>query len=233
MRWGLLALLLPAVAVAGGAGNEGEKLYRDLEKRVGKAEAVSVKFASKLMKDGKEAGHFKGWVGLGKGDKARIEVEGRAEGKDISLGLMSDGKTMKVVTTPRGKETEEPLPKNFGAMARTGVSRLGPTAALLLVHRRVQGKEEPDLDKVLRLSDFKLGADAKVEGRDARVIEYKVIVAGDEKVSAKLWLDARTQLPLKREVSGGKGGETVRIVETYSLFRLGSEDEPKPSAPPK
>jgi outer membrane lipoprotein-sorting protein len=234
MRFALLALLLPASVIAGGAGNEGEKLYRDLEKTVGQAKMVRVAFASKLLKGGKEAGHFKGVVDLGEGDMARIEVKGEVEGKKITLEMTSDGKKMKVVATPPGKEKEEPLPRNFGAMVRTGLSRVGPTAGLLLGHPRIEGKEDPDIDKLLRVSDFKLGENAKVEGREARVIEYKVTLRGTEKASAKLWLDAKTHLPLKRELSADTEGGTVQIVESYSEFTLGRKGQAKaPPPPPK
>ena len=222
MRRGLLVLLLPALAVAGGEGNEGEKLYRGLEKRVGMTKMVHVAFASKLMKGDKEAGHFKGVVDLEGWDKSSVKVKGEVQGKAITLEMTADGKKLKVVATPPGGEKEEPLPKNFGAMVRTALSRVGPTAGLLISHPKAEGKDEPDFDKVLRISDFKLGPNAKVEGREARTIEYKVTPAGrPEPVTLELWLDAKTHLPLKRELSDEKNG--VRIVETYSEFKLGQK----------
>ena len=99
-----------------------------------------------------------------------------------------------------------------------------------MAHPRGPGKEEPDLDKLIRVSDFKLGANAKIEGREARVIEYKVAIKDGDTVSAKLWLDAKTHLPLKRELAAEKEGGNVRIVETYSEFKFGQkggELEPK------
>ena len=207
MRWALVILLPPAFTVAGGEGNEGEKLYRDLEKRVGQAKVVRVAFASKIMKDGKEGGHFKGVVALGEGDKARVELKGEGEGKAFTLEMTSDGKKLKVVATPPGGEKEEPLPKHFGAMVRTGLSRVGPTAAWLIAHPKAEGEQGADIDKVLQISDFKLGANAKVEGREARVIDYKVTPTGRaDPVMLKLWLDAKTRLPLKRELSDEKSG---------------------------
>ena len=229
MRWALVILLLPAFPVAGGEGHEGEKLYRDLEKQVGQAKVVRVAFASKLLKGGKEAGHFKGVVDLGEGDRARVAVKGEAEGKAFTLEMTSDGKQLKVVATPPGGEKEEPLPKHFGALVRTGLSRVGSTAALLLGFSREGGggQEEPDLDKRFRVSDFRLGANAKVEGREARVIAYKVTPTGRaDPVLLKLWLDAKTRLPLKRELSDEKRG--FRIIETYSEFTVGAKGEPGP-----
>jgi hypothetical protein len=223
MRWGLLVLLLPALAVAGGEGNEGEKLYRGLEKAVGQAKTVRVAFTSKIMKGDKEAGHFKGVVDLGEGDKASVEVKSEKEGKDFTLKVTSDGKMLKVVTTPPAGDKEEPLPKNFGKMVRSAISRVGPTGAMLMAHPKGPGQEDPDLEKALRVSDFKLGENARVEGREARVIAYKVSFMGEERMAVKLWLDARTRLPLKRELTPEKEGENVRIVETYSEFKLGQK----------
>src|SRR5262249_5428799 len=146
---------------------------------------------------------------------------------DLTLEMTSDGKKLKAVATPPGKETEEPLPENYGATVRTGLGRVGPTAGLLLAHPNLQGKEEKDLDKLLRPSDFKVGANVKVEGRDARVIEYKVTPTGAGPMTLKLWLDAQTRLPLKRELRDEKEG--FRIVETYSEFKLGAASGTKSS----
>jgi hypothetical protein len=90
----------------------------------------------------------------------------------------------------------------------------------MFAHPRVQGEEPPDVEKLLRVSDFKRGANAKVEGREAHVIEYKVSTAGEDKAFVKLWLDARTHLPLKRELRAATG-DAFRVVETYSEFKLG------------
>jgi hypothetical protein len=228
MRWGLLVWLLPAVAVAGGAGNEGEKLYRDMEKQVVNAKTVHVAFATKLMKGDKEFGHFKGVVNLDEGNKAHVKLKGHVEEKEFAMELVSDGKKLKITMPPPGKDQEQPLPKDFGVLVRTGLSRAGPVASLLFSRAQVPGEEQgPDRFPV---SDFKLGANAKVEGREARVIEYKVSPKGGDTATVNLWLDAKTHLPLKRELRAEKGGESFRVIETYSEFRLGQkggELEPK------
>ena len=232
MRWTLLILLVLVFAVRGGEGNEAEKLYRGLEKKIGKAKALHLAFASKLMKGANEVGHFKGSIALMEGNKARIEVKGSTEGNDISLKLVSDGKNLKITANPPGKESELPLPKRFGANVRTGLSRVGPSMGMVMVGGGGD-KEGPDFDKLFRPSDFKLGANTKVAGRDARTIQYKVTISGKETASVKLWLDAKTLLPLKREITGEKQGESMRILESYSEFKLGKKGGGKSSAPPK
>ncbi len=220
MRWVLLVVLAPAIAVAGGDGNEAEKLYRSLEKRVARAKTLRVAFASKAMKGDKEAGHLKGLVDLTEGNKGRIEGEGSSGGKDLTVKIVSDGTRMKVFADPPGTEQEQPLPKNFTQVVRTALSRVGLTAGFFLISRLAAGKEdELDRDQQLQLSEFKLAGNARLGRREARVIEYKVSFQGNNKVSMKLWLDARTNLPLKRELIAEKN--RIRISETYSEFKLG------------
>jgi outer membrane lipoprotein-sorting protein len=234
MRGVLVVLLLPAFAAAGGGGDKAEKLYRDLEKKATEAGTARAAFESRLMKGEKEVGRLKGVVDLNEGNRARMEIKGLIDEKDITLEITADGKTSKIVATPPGKQMEEPLPKNNGTIARAGLVRVGPTASLLMTRPRAKGEgdKELDLDKLLSLSDFKLGANAKVEGREARVIEYKVTPMGaPNAVAVRLWLDAKTHLPLKRELSDDRSG--VRVIESYSEFKLGRKGGAKPPAPPK
>jgi outer membrane lipoprotein-sorting protein len=233
MRRLLLALALPALALSAfaGEGNEAAKLFRDMEKRVAGAKSLRVSFASTITKNGEDVGQFKGSVDLGDGNKGRFEVKGQAMGKEMSLKLVADGEKLKATVNPPGEDKEQPLPKNFGQRVRLGISRVGPTAGLLIAERQSRpDKEQDDEDvtKRLRVSDFKLGADAEIGGRKARVLEYKATLDKEE-VKAKLWLDARTHLPLKRELSAEKGGEKFRIVETYSEFNVGAKGGGKAS----
>jgi outer membrane lipoprotein-sorting protein len=223
MRRLLLALALPALALPAFAGedNEAAKLFRDMENRITRAKSLRVAFASSITKGGEEFGQFKGSVDLSEGNKGRFEIKGQAKGKEISVKLVAAGEKLKVTTNQPEGDKEQPLPKNFGQRVRLGISRVGPTAGLLIAERQ-SGKDDEDVAKRLQVSDFKLGADAQVGGRKARVLEYKATLDKEE-IKAKLWLDARTHLPLKRELSAEKGGETFRVVETYSEFNVGAK----------
>ena len=53
-----------------------------------------------------------------------------------------------------------------------------------------------------------------MDGRDAKVITYVVGLAGDVRLNVRLWIDAGTGLPLKREVDGTWAATPVHVVET-------------------
>jgi outer membrane lipoprotein-sorting protein len=234
MRYVPLALLVPALAIAGGRGNEAEKLFRDLEKRVAAAKTIRVSFVSTVYEGEKDVGQLKGSITLEEGEKGSVKAKGKLKEMELALDLVSDGKKLTVVSTAGGKAKEQPLPKKFGASARLGLSRVGPTAGLFMVGAAPDpGKEDQglDLEKLLQLSDFKAGGTARVEGREARVLEYHVTLGG-EKLAMKLWLDAKTGLPLKRELRGPMAAQSMRVVETYSEFKLGAGDAKGPAKTP-
>jgi hypothetical protein len=231
MRFALLALL-PALAAQGGK-NEAEKLFRDLEKRVAAAKTLRVALTAKLFENDKQAGKFKGSLRLGEGNKARIDLTGEVLEMAVEMKVVAGGGKLKTTVYPAVKATESPLPKKFAATVRTGLNCLGLTASLLLAERAADPRKEarePDLEKTLRVSGFKLGKETRVGGRAARVLEYKVTLEGG-KVTATgtIWLDAQTLLPLKRELSAERQGLTNRIVETYSEFKLAPKAGGKPS----
>src|SRR6185437_8580830 len=130
---------------------------------------------------------------LGERNKGTVDLKGQMMGKDVAMKMVSDGEKMKLYVNPPGKEMEQPLPKKFGAMVRTGLCRVGLAASLFLgvrVGPPGTEQEEPDIEKQLRVSDFKLGKNAKVGGRAARVVEYRVSLGEKATAAAKVWIDA-------------------------------------------
>ena len=91
------------------------------------------------------------------------------------------------------------------------------------------GEEIPALVERVDAWDFKAGAGAKVGGRDARVVHYKVGLKGEYSQQATLWIDARTLLPLKYVV----GDRTNQVTGTYHEFILNPTIEARAFALPK
>ena len=52
-----------------------------------------------------------------------------------------------------------------------------------------------DKDKVVTVSDFKLGKKEKVGDKEAQAVEYQVGLGG-KKFPATVWIDLKTNLPL-------------------------------------
>ncbi len=240
MRCRPFVLFLPAalcvlLAEAAAQKNEAEQLYRDMEKKLKAAKTLEVVFESKF-EEGERGGTFKGTLKLGEGNKGSLEMQGDVQGKEMAVKLTSDGQKLTTTMTPPGKSQEKPVPKRFGTEARTVVARVGPTAGMFFVVRVGEaGKEEgePDIEKMVQVSDFKDAGKEKVGDREARVIEFKVTLGEKAPATARLWLDAKSHLPLKRALSAKKGEQTMTATETYSVFKVGGKKGGKKSAAPK
>ena len=111
MRWmlsaALVALGLPALTTAQ-QQNEGEKLFRAMEKQVREAKAIKVVFSvdGNLGKDMKVTA--KGSVIVAEGNKARVELNAKQGDKDFKLQMYADGKVMGTLID--GKSGGKPSP---------------------------------------------------------------------------------------------------------------------------
>lgn len=157
------------------------------------------------------------------------EIEGK--GKDKSpKGKNRPPETPEVKKTPEIK-TDPRLTAVLAAM----LSRVG------LYHRFLReifpefeqqpGKNLPpfNADKTFPVSDFKLGRKEKVGGREAQVVTFQLALRlmelGGRPVQVKVWIDIKTNLPLKREliVDGG----ALRFTDTYTDMKLDEKLDPR------
>ena len=106
------------------------------------------------------------------------------------------------------------------------IARIGMTGAMLMARSVKPGEEkEVDLDKDAPVTNFKLGAKEMVGNRMAQVVTYQLNFNGKSAMS--VWIDTKTQLPLKRVVAVEEDGQKFRITETYSTFAIDPKLEPK------
>jgi len=225
MRYALLALLLPAVAAAG-EGNEAEKLFLQVEKKISAAKALRVVADIKGSAKGTEVS-FHVELTLADGNKARVKMKGevKKDGKSEQIGadLISDGTNLRMVETTSSKEKEEKTPEGLSRNLTLLLGRVGVLGGLRTGTGGKKGAKPPDLEKLLRMKGFKMGEPTKVNGRDARVLHYQATIAGaniedEKKVKTTLYVDAKTLLPLKRVLVIEK--EEGRLTETYTEFTL-------------
>jgi outer membrane lipoprotein-sorting protein len=221
MRCASLALLVPALVVAGGQDNEAEKLFRDLEKKITSAEAVHVVADAVAQGKGIKKQKLRSALTFARGNKARLNTKGVAEGaseREVVIEGISDGKTMQISDTP-GKErhSTHPTPPYLTELLGVTLTRAG---AVGLGWEMKEG-EKLDLNKKFPVKDFKMGAGSKVNGRDAKAVHYCLMVDGKDLMQVTLWLDARTLLPLKRLIVAKEmENDQIRITETYSEFKI-------------
>jgi outer membrane lipoprotein-sorting protein len=229
MRFALLAVLVPAFAAQ---GNDAEKLFRDLEKKIDAAK--SLRLASDIdVKDKREGGTLRSSLALAPGGKVRMTMKGKGGGKEVEIEVVSDGAKLHTRANPPGDSKQEEAPKNLHALMRKMLSRAGTLGAAFLVRGsgRPGAPKELDPEKLFKVSDFKIGEAAKVNGRDAKVIHYQIAIAGKDSAKVTLWLDAKTLLPIKRVII--PEAEDVQVTETYTEFQLNPQLDAKTFELPK
>jgi outer membrane lipoprotein-sorting protein len=173
-------------------------------------------------------GTVKATIYATQGNKSRMEIDFDIDGKADKLLFLTDGKAR--YTKQGDKGTLDPNPKKAeqeGKLVPGTIARIGITGAMLMARSVKPGEEkEVDLDKDAPVTNFELGAKEMVGDKTAQVVTYKLDFDG---TSAKMsvWIDTKTQLPLKRVVAVDQDGQMHRITETYSTFAIDPKLDPK------
>jgi outer membrane lipoprotein-sorting protein len=226
----LLPLVILLVAPAA-EPNEAEKLFREMEAKVAKAKNIECAYEIK-MEFGKETGSSKGTLLIGEGNKVRVEANGEFAGMKENRTEISDG--MKGVL---GKDSPASVvPKWLHQAIRASLTR----ATLLNPGFVVQPGQKPDdseyrIDERFPVTQFKLGKKEKVGDQEAQVIEYTLTMAGGRKetLAVSVWLDTKTQLPLKRILAATIDDKKMTISETFTKLDLDAKIDPKQFELPK
>ena len=223
MQWNLalvaLVLALPAFA----QDNEGEKLFRKVEQQVRAANSLKVVFDIDGQV-GKDTVKQQGTLLVAEGNKGRLELKTTVGGKIVTEQMVADGKESAFLDA--GKIVGERKPVNAGSTetALAVTIRAGVLAALQV---GPDPKNKFDVDKVLAASDFKLGAKEMVGSREAQVVTYTLKSPTGDMLQTTLWIDSKTELPLKRTTRGKVKDVKTTAVEVYSEFALNPTLDPK------
>ena len=225
MRW-LLTLVLPVAAAwpAVAQENEAEKLFRIMEQKVRTAKTLQLRCQLSITDAASKNWNINGTLTLGEGDKLRLEVDGRLFGEAVKFLSVSDGIKMKSVGDPNAPKEDktEKSPKGIGACFRGALPHAGLFASSLNMDQRNDLAPER-----FKLSAFKFAGKEKIGAHDTQVIEFTVREKGaPEPLSMKIWLDAKTNLPVKLAMSGGKS-DITDIIETYSEFTVDAKVGPR------
>jgi hypothetical protein len=257
MRWLLLLLLVlvptrqarpdaPELSPKFGADGkqlvgDGELLLRQLEART--QEGGTLRVSGTLSLDLDVDYSVKLSLELGEGNRLRATVvkemadhwRQRSQWRR-QLDAVSDGNKLRVTTSVSGGEKrviEKPVRMELGEMLRRAIARCGVYGAMrfLEMESREENLPHGDVDQWLQVSEFKALGDAKVGGIAARVIQYRVGVAGaSQPLWLTLWVDAKTLLPLKRVCV--REGSKLRFVERLGECHPGVATDPKAFALP-
>jgi outer membrane lipoprotein-sorting protein len=216
MRWLALLVLIPAAALARAQEAEAEKLYRAMEKKIRVARTLVVEFNSEIAEEKKKF-TVKGTIHIAAGNKTRLDLESEI----FELG----GKTF-VVTNGKAKYAkvgnvvyrDGPFTPE-GEVMFALIARFG--AANAAMEKKIA---TPELDKEFPVKNFKLGVKEMVDKREAQVVHYQIhLKEHDESHDVSLWLDTKTQLPLKRVTKEKADGNKLQTNEIYRAFTVDSK----------
>jgi outer membrane lipoprotein-sorting protein len=216
----LAALILAAPAFA--QQDAAEMLYRGMEKLVREAKSVKIAFESDAAID-KNTTKMSGVVSVADGNKARLEISGSDNGKPWSMTFIADGKMAHFTRSDMPKAESKTVEANLSQTRPQILARGGVFATFQIG----QAKESFDIDKVMAVSDFKLGKKEKVGIREAQVVECTLKLDNGKVMQMAVWLDTQTNLPLKRLITAPGEKGVIRVTETYTEINLNPKFDDK------
>lgn len=107
---------------------------------------------------------------------------------------------------------------------------------MFLTHAKAEGDKPKEFapEKDLVVTGARLGKKEKASGREAQQVEYAVSVRGVKgPLTATVWVDVKTNLPLKRALTLDAGKERVTVTETYTNLTLDGKIADKEFALPE
>ncbi len=224
MRWIMSATLLVATIPVFAQENEAEKLFRSMEKKIRAAKSLKVVSAAEAEFGGKVT-KLKATGQFAEGNKSRIDAESDDGSRQMKLLFISDGKqTGKLIPGPVPQFADSGATKaKHNESLIAAVARAGMVASVKIAEEG----ELLDLEKIMPLSEFKLGAKERVGAAEAQIVEFVLTFDGKQRTPIQVWIDTKTMLPLKRAMQSERKmpgtGEMIkgeRITETYTEFLL-------------
>ena len=193
--------------------DEPKAAYEAFEKKLTDAKSLRLKWkvdVAIVAGGEKDAIELEGELSMRSDDRARFFAKGKYLGTDFAGASVCDGKTLRVKMADVPADDRK-CPDNL----TKGLSQLSARAGLYAVV--ASGKPKLGLDEEWALSDFR-----KVDGEKAIRFTVESGVKKEQFI-AKVWLDAKTGLAVKRVVRGGDDKIEITITETWSEAVLDAE----------
>jgi len=229
-------LSLAAVILTAGAGeNMAEAQFKKMEEQVLKCKSLQMDIDIVAGPEKEAFMAMKGRMLVAAGNKIRMELDGEVRKEKDQMLMVSDGTKMSMGNSKRpGKEQD--TTKHLTQISLASYSRGGIIASLFKARAGgPDGKPKAfDIDKDMAISDLKLGKKETVGEREAQAIEYKLALeAGGDSLAMTVWIDVKTNLPIKRVSLMKEGNMTITITESYAKTVLDGKIDEKEFALPK
>jgi Predicted periplasmic protein (DUF2092) len=227
------ASLLLMLVVPSAEPNEAEQLFHAMESKVLKAKTVDCCYEVEIVGD--TTFTRKGMILLGEAHNLRFDMSGEFGGdfggKYEQFTFIWDGTKKKSIREGFRLLLAAETPKWLGEAVRAGAARGG----IVFVMTAVMIAYSSAADKgftgdELQVGEFKLGNKEMVNKHPAQIVQYTLIVrTKDDKGTAEVsvWIDTKTQLPLKRVLTVGEGDKKATFTETFSKLTINEKMDPK------
>ena len=162
------------------------------------------------------------------GDRMRIELDMSRGGKTEKGVLLSNGTKQQWITSGQPSQAKV-MKKELGKIVLTHFSRTGVATSYTLDDPdNLDQKDDFDPAKTIPVSGFKFGKKELVEGVEAQAINYQITFSLlKEPVAATVWVDVKTNLPVKRVLVLKEGEEGITITESYTKAVLNGKIDDK------
>jgi outer membrane lipoprotein-sorting protein len=229
----MLAALVVGMVLHAADPNEAEQLFRKMEMKLNNAKSVESQIDVKI-EDPKFPVTIEGSLLLGEGNKARLEIAANFGGQKSKSTVISDGAKMVTIGDKAEKKPTD-TPKQFNEAFKAMMTRTGMGVGLFMLGDPDKQKEFK-IDDEMKVADFKLGKKEKVGDAEAQIIEYSLVAKNymKEPLMVSVWVDTKTNLPLKRVViMMNEKKEKNTVTETYSKLTVDEKVDAKKFELPK
>jgi outer membrane lipoprotein-sorting protein len=217
-RWLLVAVASFLLAPEVRSQDKAEKLFEAMETNLSKAKAQKLVFEIN-SRDHRGPLSLKGTLILANGNRLRLVFQGLNGDRPSKVTWVSDGKTMAIQTEIEGRTAKDarPAPDQLGEFLAGTLVR----ASLMSGINGAANRKLPDIS-ALKPASFKMVGKEKIGDKDANVIAFQMLTPGaGNLMKCKVWLDPKTNLPLKRSLEVSRDGEELlRIAESDSEWEL-------------
>jgi outer membrane lipoprotein-sorting protein len=210
---GWLVLLLPSRLHG---QDDAQKLFDLLEQKLAAAKAIKIAFEVEA-KAPSGALSMKGILIITKDNRMRLIYDGQTEQKS-KVTWISDGKTLAMQTELLDKtaKASKPTPEQMHRVLSGCFSRASLVSGTNSIARPI-----PSDPFQLKPSAFQAVTKEKIGDKAVNLIQFDSLTPAGNAMKCKLWLDTKTNLPVKRLMEFTTDGELrLRSAETYSEWTL-------------
>ncbi len=220
-------ICLTALLACADPGPSGARAAFDrMEQQILKCKSLQVELQASTMVDKKPVTP-KGRLLIAPGNKLRFELECIVSDKTEKIHIVSDGINEQMIYGGGWSGIAQNTKKDLGKTAFITLSRSGILTAISLCVAYTPGvptapdipeqKGEFDPEKIFPISGLKFGKKETVAGVEAQAIQYQIASRFLlEPIAATVWVDVKTNLPVKRVVILKHVIETLTITEFYT-----------------